>query len=186
MARPATIAEQDTTDPLGMHRRYWFESLDLDVLALMLALHRARDHSLARATRVWRRHGMTAAEFDVLATLRRSPPPRELTPSDIQDALAITSGGLTKVMNRLESRKLVSRSKDERDQRIKPVKLTTKGKRQVEETMAELTSASGTAVRASLTTDEIASLTDLLRRLVETHGTENGSDGHPAATVSCP
>ena len=82
---------------------------------------------MAPGREVFARHSLTPAEFDLLATLRRSPPPRELTPSEVQSLLFITSGGLTKVMDKLEARGLVARSRHAADQRVRPVKLTAAG-----------------------------------------------------------
>lgn len=158
--------QHPVTDPVEMHRRYWSEGIDLDLVALVLALHRAREAVMAPGRKTWARYGLTPAEFDVLATLRRSPPPRELTPSDIQSLLFITSGGLTKVMNKLEARGLVARSRQAADQRIRPVKLTAAGKRLVEKAMTETMAASTAQLRGALKKNEIAQLTALLGKLV--------------------
>ncbi|MBI5785953.1 MAG: MarR family transcriptional regulator [Rhodocyclales bacterium] len=162
--------QHPVTDPVEMHRRYWSEGIDLDVVALVLALHRAREAVMAPGRETWVRHGLTPAEFDVLAALRRSPPPRELTPSDIQSLLFITSGGLTKVMAKLETRGLVSRQRHAADQRVRPVKLTARGKRLVEQAMAELMADSASAIRAALTAREIAALTATLAKLTAIPG----------------
>jgi DNA-binding MarR family transcriptional regulator len=164
MARPA-MTRNSPSDPLDMHRLHWPESVDLETTALVFALNRAREatHSLARA--VWARHGLTPAEFDVLATLRRSPAPRELTPSALRASLVITSGGLTKVMCGLEARRLVARSRPRLDQRVKPVKLTSAGRHLVEKAMTELIAVSRAAIGSVLATAEIATLTGLLDKL---------------------
>lgn len=132
----------------------------------MLELHQAQGQAFAQARAVWTKHGLTSAEFDVLATLRNAPPPHELTPSQLQESVLITSGGLTKVMRQLEARKLVARSQQEIDQRVKPIKLARPGKRLVEKAMAELVAIFGKQVRAVLAAQEIATLTGLLRKLV--------------------
>ena len=150
-----------------MRRHKWAESLAPDTVPLMLHLHRAQGLAFAQARALWAGHGLTPAEFDVLATLRNAPPPRELTPSQLQDFVMITSGGLTKVMRQLESRNLVVRTQPGSDQRVKPVRLTQSGKRLVEKAMAELAARSGTWVRGVLNAREIGALTDLLRKLAE-------------------
>lgn len=157
--------QQAVTDPLETHRLYWSENLDLDTIALTVRLHRAHERVMAPGREVFARHGLSPAEFDLLATLRRSPPPRQLTPSEIQNLLFITSGGLTKVMSRLETRGLVSRPLHATDQRVRPVRLTLQGKRLVERTMAELMNESSAAIRTALTTTEIAYLTMTLAKL---------------------
>jgi DNA-binding MarR family transcriptional regulator len=135
-------------------------------MPLMLNLHRAQALAFSRARSLWARHGLTPAEFDVLATLRNAPVPHELTPSQLQAAVMITSGGLTKVMRQLEARSLVSRSQHPSDQRIKPIRLAASGKRLVEKATAELATESGTWVQGILDAKEIGVLTKLLGKLV--------------------
>jgi hypothetical protein len=38
-------------------------------------LHRAQELAFSQARALWARHGLTPAEFDVLATLRNASPP---------------------------------------------------------------------------------------------------------------
>lgn len=148
-----------------IHRNEWVDSHDPETMVLLLSLHRAQGLAFSRARSVWSRHGLTPAEFDVLATLRGSPPPYRLTPSDLQASLAITSGGLAKVMKHLEARGLVSRSRQQVDQRVKPVRLAPAGKRLVEESMGELAELSGAWVRELLRANEIGVLTELLGKI---------------------
>jgi DNA-binding MarR family transcriptional regulator len=157
-----------TTIRTKMPRHEWSEAHASDTMPLMMYLHRAQGSAFAQAQSVWAKHGLTPAEFDVLATLRNSPPPFELTPSRLQASVMITSGGLTKVMRQLEDRNLVTRSQTNFDQRIKPIKLTRKGKHLVEKAMAELAATSGAWVKEILDADEIALLTGLLGKFAET------------------
>lgn len=161
----ATGTRRQTAELIDLHRRHWAEGIDLEVAAAIMALHRADDAVRELAKAIWARHGLTPAEFDVLATLRRSPSPRQLTPSEIQNAMLITSGGLTKAMAGLEARGLVTRSRSEADQRVRPVKLCAAGKRLAERVMADLTAATAAPVRALLQPSELQVLTDLLGRL---------------------
>ena len=113
------------------------------------------------------RHGLSEAEFDVLATLRNIPPPHEATPSRIQDEMVITSGGLTKLMHQLEIRGLVRRLQFEGDLRVKPVRLTPKGARLIEAVMAEAVGLTGDWIKRALDTAQIELLTALLTKCVE-------------------
>jgi DNA-binding MarR family transcriptional regulator len=153
------------TPPKKTPRHEWSESHAPETMPLMLHLHRAQGLAFARARALWARHDLTPAEFDILATLRNAPPPHELTPSQLQDSVMITSGGLTKVMQQLEARNLVTRSRQQLDLRIKPIKLTHSGKRLVERAMAELAATSGAWVRGVLDAKEIGVLTKLLGKL---------------------
>ncbi|HMX16675.1 MAG TPA: MarR family transcriptional regulator [Rhodocyclaceae bacterium] len=154
-------------DLLDAHRRHWPETLDTDVMGFVFALYGAHDAAESRARRLWQAHGLTPAGFDVLATLRRSPPPRQLAPGQIRDAMLITSGGLTKVLAQLEATGLVARSTGRADARVKPVKLTARGARLVERLMEELTTANRAWLRDRLPGAQLATLTGLLRRLAE-------------------
>ncbi|MEE9361606.1 MAG: MarR family transcriptional regulator [Cellulophaga sp.] len=66
-------------------------------------------------------------DLDVLATVRRSGRPYELTPSQLLKSVLITSGAMTALLNRLTKLKLIYRSPDPKDGRIKSVGLTPKG-----------------------------------------------------------
>lgn len=72
--------------------------------------------------------GLSSAEFELLAALRTSPAPHQLIPSDLYDAILMSSGGLTKVLNSLQERALVYRPQSEGDKRSRPVGLTAEGK----------------------------------------------------------
>lgn len=142
---------------------------------MLLQLHRAQGLAFAQARKTWAAHGLSPAEFDVLATLRNAPPPYELTPSQLHDSLLITSGGLSKVMGQLEAKDCVIRSRQQFDQRIKPIKLTATGRRLVEKAMTELALVSTTWVRRALEPDEIDRLTALLRKLADSSEADEGA-----------
>jgi len=161
----AAHARKPTSALIELHRHHWAGGIDLDVVAVVMALRRIDDVAHERTKAVWMRHGLTPAEFDVLATLRRSPPPRQLTPSQIQDAMLITSGGLTKAMAGLEAKGWVTRSRSETDQRVRPVKLSVAGKRLAERVLADLNAVSVVALRSSLDDRQLRLLTQLLDKL---------------------
>ena len=71
--------------------------------------------------------GMTAWEFDVLATLRRSGAPYRLAPTTLFSALMITSGTMTHRLQRLEASGLVVRIPNLEDARSMLVQLTDEG-----------------------------------------------------------
>jgi DNA-binding MarR family transcriptional regulator len=66
---------------------------------------------------VFAEHGLSRDAFDVLAALRRSGPPYELSPTDLYYRLMRTSGAVTNRLHRLESAGLVARAPDPRDGR---------------------------------------------------------------------
>jgi DNA-binding MarR family transcriptional regulator len=77
---------------------------------------------------VFAQHGLQSWEFDVLATLRRSGPPYELTPGELDRTMMISSGTTTHRISKLEQRGFVTRSKDHDDRRVVRVRLTDTGR----------------------------------------------------------
>jgi DNA-binding MarR family transcriptional regulator len=156
----------DLTDPTAMHCKYWSTTFDSELMRLMVTLHRVYAAKTARSGAIFSRHGLCPAEFDVLASLRRTPPPHELTPSDVQRSVIITSGGLTKILRQLETRGLVTRSTDASDRRIKPIRLSPSALPIIEQTMQELIADSGEWLHSALSAAEILQITDLLSKLL--------------------
>ncbi len=79
------------------------------------------------------RFGFSAGEFDVLATLLRAGRPYERTAGELASHAMITSGGLSKRIDRLESRGLIERTVDEVDTRRRNVRLSATGLALVDE-----------------------------------------------------
>lgn len=109
-----------------------------DAHEIAIHLYRMHDLGMARARKTLVRYNLCGGEFDILATLRRSPPPHVLTPTELQRSLLITSGGMTKLLHQLEAAGLIRRSVSEQDRRSKRVHLTAQGKTTVEEAMTLL------------------------------------------------
>jgi len=72
--------------------------------------------------------GLKYTEFDIIATLRRSGPPYELTPTQLCDSVLLTSGAMTTALNRVERLGLIEREESQIDKRVKIARLTKKGK----------------------------------------------------------
>jgi DNA-binding MarR family transcriptional regulator len=83
-------------------------------------------------------HGLQAHEFDVLAALRRSGEPFELTAGELCALTHVTSGTMTSRLDRLSMRRFVSRHTDPTDGRLVRVRLTPTGRGRVDETFAAL------------------------------------------------
>ena len=86
---------------------------------------------------VLERHGLTRGEFDVLAALRRSGSPFRLTPTTLSHGLMLSSGGMTKRLDRIAEAGLVQRIPDPDDRRGSFVQLTTTGRRVLEKVLVE-------------------------------------------------
>ncbi len=91
----------------------------------------------AELRRTFAAHGMDAATFDVLATLRRSGPPHRLTPAELMRAAMVTSGAVTQRLDRLETRGLVTRTPSESDGRVVYVSLTDDGRALVDRALPD-------------------------------------------------
>jgi DNA-binding MarR family transcriptional regulator len=109
--------------------------------------------------------GLQAGEFDVLATLRRSGEPYTLSPTQLYEAMMISSGGMTDRLDRLERADLVVRRPDPKDRRGKLIVLTEPGKRLVDETLSRHV-ANEERLLLSLTQAEQEALDALLKKLV--------------------
>ncbi|QJU54667.1 MarR family transcriptional regulator [Herbiconiux sp. SALV-R1] len=105
------------------------ERPDLDVApqGVIGRLHRLAAHLTAELETVYSRHGLSEGEFDVLATLRRAGAPFELAPSELADQTMVTTGGMTKRLDRLEARGLLRRRAAGGDGRRRVVALTPEG-----------------------------------------------------------
>lgn len=71
--------------------------------------------------------GLGNGDFDVLAALRRSGRPYALSAGELSRTVLVTTGAITKRVDRLATRGLVSRSVTENDSRGRLITLTTKG-----------------------------------------------------------
>jgi DNA-binding MarR family transcriptional regulator len=80
--------------------------------------------------------GLTYAEFDVLAALRRVGAPHRLRPSELSRSLFLTTGGISNVLHRLTADGYVARADDPGDARRRWVHLTEDGVRITDDAMA--------------------------------------------------
>jgi DNA-binding MarR family transcriptional regulator len=72
-------------------------------------------------------HGLSIADFEVLAALRRSGPPYQLRPAELTRSLIVTAGAITNRLDNLERRGLISRARLAGDRRGHAVLLTPEG-----------------------------------------------------------
>jgi DNA-binding MarR family transcriptional regulator len=110
--------------------------LDTDAVALIGRLMRASRLLQLEVERSLRTFELTINEFNTLNALRRAGPPHRLSPKQVGISLLFSSGGLTKLLERLESRGLIAREPDPSDGRGVLVSLTPEGKELQEQAMA--------------------------------------------------
>ncbi len=109
-------------------------------------------------------HGLGDGEFDVLATLRRAGEPYELSPGDLGASMMVTSGAVTKRIDRLERSGLVTRRVSDVDARARLIALTPEGRRIVDQAIVEHMD-NESRLLAGLTAADRTALADLLRKM---------------------
>lgn len=116
---------------IGQWRR---ELPDLDLLPMEVVAYLKASQLMtkARVDAYFKEHGLQAGEFDVLATLRRAGSPYALTPTQLFEALLISSGGMTNRLDRLEKAGLIERAPNPEDRRGTLVSLTASGRELIE------------------------------------------------------
>ncbi|WP_285757740.1 MarR family winged helix-turn-helix transcriptional regulator [Nocardiopsis ansamitocini] len=131
---------RDEVDGLVEAWRTERPDLDVEPLQVLSRVSRLARH-LDRARRtVFTRHDLEPWEFDVLAELRRSGAPYELSPGRLLRATLVTSGTMTNRIDRLAAAKLVGRFPDPADKRGVLVRLTVEGRELVDAALADLLS----------------------------------------------
>ncbi len=100
--------------------------------------------------------------FDLLAALRRAGAPYELNPTQLMRASLLTSGGITKRLDRLAEAGLVERRPDPGDRRGTLVRLTRRGRATIDRAIG-VHIANEERLLGSLTSVEARALDDLLR-----------------------
>ncbi|MFE7618551.1 MarR family winged helix-turn-helix transcriptional regulator [Streptomyces sp. NPDC057496] len=117
----------------------------------------------------FRRHGLDNSEADVLTTLRRSGEPYELTPGQLVKASMVTSGAITKRIDRMVAKDLVERVPDTVDRRTVRIRLTAHGRRTIDDLFA-LHIANEARLLQALDRDRADELADSLRTLLQSLG----------------
>lgn len=111
--------------------------LDVSPQAVFGRLHRLALRLHRELVSVYEEHGLNEGEFDVLATLRRSGTPFALTPTELARSTMVTTGAITKRIDRCVNKGLVRRSESPDDGRGRLVSLTAEGKRVIDDAFTE-------------------------------------------------
>ena len=143
------------------------ERPDLDVNATAILGRISRIAALVdqEMDRVFQPHGLTGGDFVVLAALRRSGKPYQLTPTALSRSMMVSSGGTTKRLDRLEVRGLIRRDPDPADRRSMLVTLTTAGLATID-TVASAHVQNEKRLVATLSPNQRNTLARLLRELL--------------------
>lgn len=130
-----------TRDHVDVIREQWRrERPDIDTAPTEVIgrLHRVALALTAHLVPVYAAHGLSEGDFDVLATLRRAGGAYALQPAELARTTMVTTGGMTKRIDRLEARGLVERDvASTGDGRAKTVRLTRPGRELIDAAYAD-------------------------------------------------
>lgn len=111
--------------------------------------------------------GISAADMRVLYALRRAGPPFARRPTELFRALLVTSGAITKQVERLAALKLVERKFASEGGGTFVVQLTDAGRAMADRALTALANRSVTSpARSSLTAEERRTLIELCRKVL--------------------
>lgn len=142
-ARPlAEAGSSNSSSVVDLITAQWVtERSDLDLSNFLLAIYFMRlgtlvDRAYDRMSR--RKYGINGGDMRVLLALRRSGPPYVKRPTDLFRALLVTSGAITKKVDRLVGAGLAERLPDPSHNGGFLVRLTKKGLQVVDEIVVTL------------------------------------------------
>jgi DNA-binding MarR family transcriptional regulator len=160
----AIVVGMEQPDHVARIQAAWRrERPDLDVSpqAVIGRLHRVGALLTEELCLVYRRFGLSEGEFDVLATLRRTGEPFERAPGELAAHTMVTTGAMTKRIDRLERAGLVTRRRATDDGRGRVVALTSAGRDLIDRAFTEHMTNEHRLL-AELSADERAALEKLL------------------------
>lgn len=159
------VAEQDAVDRIL--RQWERERPDLDVSPMGIIGRISRIERLLdpRLVSVFRTFGLQRWSFDVLASLRRSGPPYELTPTQLFSSLMLTSGAITYRIDEMLKKGFVMRTPDPEDRRGQRIRLTDLGQQTLDAALAAHV-RNESRILEHLSVEERTHLASLLRQLL--------------------
>jgi DNA-binding MarR family transcriptional regulator len=157
-------SERDAVDAILDQWAAERPDVDVSAIAVIGRISRLEKQLATELARVFAVHGLEHWEYDVLATLRRSGAPYELTVGEMLESMMLASGTISHRIDRLEGRGLVERRPDPNDGRVVRVRLTRAGKALLERALVDH-AANESRLLSGLTSRERGQLAALLRRL---------------------
>ena len=139
--------------------------LDFSPLAVVYRMGQVRRLFEQRMAEVFARHGLTAADFLVIVTLRRVGEPYRMPQARLMDALGLTSGTVSLRLDRLAKAGIVHREPDPDDRRGSVIRLSADGLRLFDAVAPEHL-ANEDRLLSALTDGERTELAGLLRHLL--------------------
>lgn len=148
-----TIPRRSASD-LERHLGYW--------------LRRVSNHVSGEFKRALQARRTSVAEWVVLCVVQERP---GITPGELAEALALTRGAVSKVIDKLEAKNWITGSTKPEDNRVRLYCLTRKGSRVLPE-LRQIADRNDQTFFAVLQADERAALQRLLSKLIDRHAIE--------------
>jgi DNA-binding MarR family transcriptional regulator len=136
MLQAVTETPSDHVDRILQQWRRERPDLDASPIGLFGRLFRASHLADAALAEGLADYELQTGWFDLLAALRRAGAPYELSPTQLMEATMLSSGGMTKRIDRLVGAGLVERAPDPGDRRGVLVRLTRRGKKTIDSALA--------------------------------------------------
>ncbi len=146
-----TIKRQRPAPGLELHLGYWLRRVSNRVSGEFARRLQARRTSVA--------------EWVVLCHVQERP---GITPGELAEALGLTRGAVSKVIDKLEAKDWITGSTNPEDNRVRLFSLTRQGSRVLPE-LAEIADGNDEAFFDVLEADERATLRRLLAKLADLH-----------------
>jgi len=155
----------DRVDLMTQKLNKEFPELDFTAKEITGRVVRLASVFQTRFERVLKIYDLSLQVFSVLAAIRVSGSPYAISPKQILATAFLTTGGLSNILKRLESRNLVTRIPDPSDRRGVLVQLTAKGKEVIEEALLEQIEEEK-KITTILSQEEQATLQQLLSKVL--------------------
>lgn len=163
--------EKDIIDKLISEWKQERPDLDASAMQIVGRILKLGKLLEKRASTALKESGIHYTDLDVLATLRRSGKPYELTPKELMQSVLITSGAMTALLDRLTKLNLVYRSADKKDGRIKRAGLTKKGVKIIDRAIEVRFEEASESIMA-LSNSEKENLSALLKKVMHALNSE--------------
>jgi DNA-binding MarR family transcriptional regulator len=164
-SRASRAAPQDSVDARA---RAWGEAwpYPADAYAIGQRLLRLASHVERALKDAAAAKDLMGVDLLLLDSLALVGPPWTLTPTQLQDSLLLTKGGITKCISRLEAQGLVERRPDPEDGRGVLVRMTPKARKLMRELVDEFRFGTDFVATLQMPDDRRAQLAALLREML--------------------
>ncbi|HEX2142640.1 MAG TPA: MarR family transcriptional regulator [Candidatus Limnocylindria bacterium] len=184
--RDATAPTQDVVDRMLKIWKTELPDLDLDIEGIVERIQKLNKHLDRALNETLANFQLDRGEWWLLGALRRSGPPYRRSPGHLAQEMGLSSGAMTKRLDRLETAGLVRRLPDPNDRRSLQVELTEAGWQMWQDSVS-VQAQKEQMVASALSREEKEQLNTLLRRLMlEFERQQAASQGAAQPAASAP